>query len=162
MNAANFSTFSLGNGCWGLVRMHKHLYDFPKEWYQMVDYGVMGQLPRHKAEEAVDKPAYVTEVRHELTTGIIMGSMSPKVQQLGATEGTYKHKMIHVAHPLKKYLEECKESWDDYQKTWKENGATHDMCPTHTPLKWWKASSRTTAILWVSIVTHMVLETTST
>jgi len=129
MNAANFSTFSLGNGCWGLVRMHKHLYDFPKEWYQMVDYGVMGQLPRHKAEEAVDKPAYVTEVRHELTTGIIMGSMSPKVQQLGATEGTYKHKMIHVAHPLKKYLEECKESWDDYQKTWKENGATHEYVP---------------------------------
>jgi hypothetical protein len=129
MNAANFTTFSTGIGTTGFVRSHKFLHDHPKEYYRMAGMGFIEQLPTHKAEPKEDKPAYVSDVKYAMSSGIIMGGMSPKGEELGGTDNAYKYKMYHVCHPTDRFLAECIESWDMYQKKWKEEGWDHDYIP---------------------------------
>jgi hypothetical protein len=129
MNAANFTTFSTGIGTTGFVRQNKFMHDHPKEYYRAQGMGLLEQLPSHKADPKEDKPAYVTDVKFAMSGGIILSSMIPKGDELGGTDPAYKYRMYHVCHPIDKFLEECKASWDTYQETWKKEGWTHPYIP---------------------------------
>jgi len=89
----------------------------------------MQQLPKQKADEKMDRPAYVTDVKFQMAAGIIIDSMCPRLQERGATQSPYKHEMYHRAHPFKKFMEICIEDWDKYQKKWKAEGSTHEYVP---------------------------------
>jgi len=129
MNAANFTTFSTGIGTYGSVYTNKYLHDFPQEYGRMVGMGLLGQLPKQKADEKLDRPAYVTDVKFQMAAGIIVGSMCPKLAEKDAAQGPYKYELYHRAHPTKKFLEVCKQDWDQYQATWKADGWQHEYVP---------------------------------
>jgi len=129
MNAANFTTFSTGIGTYGSVNANKYLHDFPKEYGRMCGLGLMGQLPKQKADEKLERPAYVTDVKFQMAAGIIISSMCPKLQEKDAVCGPYKHELYHRAHPTKKFLEVCRQDWDQYQETWKAAGWQHEYVP---------------------------------
>ncbi len=46
MNAANFTTFSLGNGVCSGSHEIKFLFDYPEEYFKMEKFGVLDQLRR--------------------------------------------------------------------------------------------------------------------
>lgn len=129
MNAANFTTFSTGIGTYGGCYTNKWLHDYPQEYSNMVGQGLMQSLPRQKADEKLERPAYVTDVKFQMAAGIIVGSLCPKLAERGFLEGEYKHEMYHRAHPTKKFFELCIEDWDKYQKVFKERGFTHEYVP---------------------------------
>lgn len=129
MNAANFTTFSTGIGSHGFILTHKFLHDYPKEYYYLQSIGLLQQLPKNVADESLDKPAYVVDVKFNMSAAIILESMCPKISQLFAVDGEYKYRMYHTANPLDKFLEACKEDWDQYQATWKKMGSTHEYVP---------------------------------
>jgi len=129
MNAANFTTFSTGIGTYGTVVQYKYLHDFPKEYQRMVGMGLLQQLPKQKGDEKLDKPAYVTDVKFQMTAGIVVSSLSPALQARGVYDGPYKHELYHRCHPTRKFLEVCQEDWDKYQKQWKAQGNTHEYVP---------------------------------
>eukprot|EP00408_Alexandrium_pacificum_P030891 CAMPEP_0171283498 /NCGR_PEP_ID=MMETSP0790-20130122/67466_1 /TAXON_ID=2925 /ORGANISM="Alexandrium catenella, Strain OF101" /LENGTH=694 /DNA_ID=CAMNT_0011752789 /DNA_START=33 /DNA_END=2117 /DNA_ORIENTATION=- len=129
MNAANFATFSTGIGTTGFVRNHKFLHDYPKEYYKIQGMGYLESLPVNKANLKDDKPCYVTNVDFSMNAGIVTEGMCPKLSQLSSSDPEYKHKMYHTAHPLNRFLQECKQSWDDYQEEWKRQGSDHEYVP---------------------------------
>lgn len=129
MNAANFTTFSTGIGSHGFIHSNKYIIDYPKEYNLLVAGGILQALPRQKADEKLDKPAYVTDVKHAVTAGFIVGGLCPRADQQGGDVAAYKHKMYHMAHGTDVFLSECKKSWDMYQETWKQQGSTHDYIP---------------------------------
>jgi len=129
MNAANFSTFSTGIGTTGLVAMYKFLYDFPREFYKIQGMGLMSQLPRHKADAKLDKPAYLTDVKFAMSSSIIIEAMCPKIGFLTQRFGEYKYTMYHSAHGLDRTLEVCMGEWDKYQAEWREQGFEHEYVP---------------------------------
>jgi len=129
MNAANFTTFSTGIGTYGSVIANKYLHDFPKEYSRIAGQGLMLQLPRQKADEKLDRPAYVTDVKFQMAAGIIIDSMCPKLSEKQAGSGPYKYELYHRVHPLKKFLEVCQEDWDQYQTAWKAQGFDHEYVP---------------------------------
>ena len=111
MNAANFMTFSTGIGTYGSVNANKYLHDFPKEYGRMCGQGLLARLPKQKADEKLERPAYVTDVRFQMAAGIIINSMCPKLREKDAVCGPYKHELYHRAHPKKKFLEVCRQDW---------------------------------------------------
>jgi len=129
MNAANFTTFSTGIGSTGFVRNMKYLHDHPKQFYRLQEMGLMKQLPTNKADEKLDKPAYVFDVKYAMSAGIIMESLCPKLSELSVADPEYKYRMYHAAHPTEKYLEECIADWDNYQKMFKEQGCNREYVP---------------------------------
>merc|ERR1719352_1624120 len=78
MNASNFDTFAVGNGATGFAKTHKWYFDYPKEFYKMLDNGLMQSLPRHKEELEYEKPAYVVDVKFSMTGQMVMGMMCPQ------------------------------------------------------------------------------------
>eukprot|EP00930_Biecheleria_cincta_P037515 TRINITY_DN25760_c0_g2_i1.p1 TRINITY_DN25760_c0_g2~~TRINITY_DN25760_c0_g2_i1.p1 ORF type:complete len:753 (+),score=161.58 TRINITY_DN25760_c0_g2_i1:32-2290(+) len=129
MNAANFTTFSTGIGTTGFVRGMKYLQDNPKEFYRVRDMGVLKQLPTNKADENLDKPAYVFDVKYTMSASIILESMVPKMGELSVIDPEYKHRMYHTSHPIDYFLEECIKDWDKYQTLFKEQGCDHEYVP---------------------------------
>lgn len=127
MNAANFTSFSV-LGSIGFSRTQKYILDHPKEFFK-IQGDLMPQLPVHRAEEKEEKPAYVYGVKHAMAAGILLESMMPKVQQLGALDGEYKHKLYHASHPTDYMLKQVKASWDAYQETWQAQGSNHEYVP---------------------------------
>mmetsp|Transcript_22784 Transcript_22784/g.52045 ORF Transcript_22784/g.52045 Transcript_22784/m.52045 type:complete len:719 (-) Transcript_22784:43-2199(-) len=122
MNAANFTTFSTGIGTHGFVTENKYFHDYPKEMYKLMSMGLMQQLPRHKAEEQYDKPAYVTEVKFAMTTGMMIHMMYPRMAQLTMDTQMYKYRMYHGAHNVDRLLKTCTDEWFGYQKEWAAKG----------------------------------------
>eukprot|EP00930_Biecheleria_cincta_P100263 TRINITY_DN91890_c0_g1_i1.p1 TRINITY_DN91890_c0_g1~~TRINITY_DN91890_c0_g1_i1.p1 ORF type:complete len:762 (+),score=142.17 TRINITY_DN91890_c0_g1_i1:42-2288(+) len=129
MNAANFTTFSTGIGSTGFVRNMKYLQDHPKQFYRLQEMGLMKQLPTNKADEKLDKPAYVFDVKYAMSAGIILESLCPKLSELSMSDPEYKYRMYHTAHPTKQYLEACIADWDHYQKMFKEQGCDREYVP---------------------------------
>merc|ERR1719282_13368 len=129
MNAANFTTFSTGIGTTGFVRTNKYLHDFPREYNRMHGQGLIQQLPRHKAEDALEKPAYVTDVKFAMTGGIIIESMCPKISALKMGFSEYKYYMYHYCHSTDRTLEVTIGEWNTYQEKWKAQGRVHDYVP---------------------------------
>merc|ERR1712190_170884 len=116
MNAANFTTFSTGIGTTDFVITYKFLHDYPKEFYKIQGFGLMQALPRHKEEPAVEKPAYVTDVKFAMSGGIVLESMCPKITALKTGFPLYKHFMYHVAHSTDRVFEVAMREWDEYQE----------------------------------------------
>jgi len=129
MNAANFTTFSTGIGTSGQVLQNKYIHDFPKEYHMMVGQGLLQALPKQKADEKSERPAYVTDVKYQMSASIIVDSMCPRTAVLQQDFSPYKHEMYHRCHPTDKILKEAIEDWDKYQKEWKAQGSTHDYVP---------------------------------
>jgi hypothetical protein len=129
MNAANFTTFSTGIGTTDFVITHKFLHDFPKEFYRAQGMGLMQALPRHKEEPAVEKPAYVTDVKFGMSGGIVLESMVPRIGAMKQGFSDYKYKMYHQSHNLDRTLEVCTKEWDAYQAKWKADGFEHPYVP---------------------------------
>jgi hypothetical protein len=129
MNAANFTTFSTGIGTTDFVITYKFLHDYPKEFYRIQGLGLMQALPRHKEEPAIEKPAYVTDVKFSMTGGIVLESMCPKITGLKMGFSEYKYRMYHHAHGVDRTLEVCTKEWDAYQEKWKAMGWDHPYVP---------------------------------
>lgn len=127
MNAANFSTFTVaaGMGATVFVRSMKFLFDHPREFYRLQDLGLLKQLPTNKADEHADKPAYIFDVKYTQASQLTLESMCSKIPELSATDAEYQHRMFHTVHPTDKYLQECKEDWDRYQKMFVLQGCDH-------------------------------------
>jgi len=122
MNAANFTTFSTGIGTHGFVAENKYFHDYPMEMYKLINQGLLHTLPRHQAEQKYDKPAYVTDVKFAMTSGIIISGMNPRINLLHAADSMYKYKMYHGAHGIDRLLKTVTDEWFDYQKEWTANG----------------------------------------
>jgi len=129
MNAANFTTFSLGIGVYGGTLVNAWLYNNPHEMYQAMDKDIMAYLPVNKAKPAEDKPAYVTDVKYAQSAGMITSSFFPMTDALQAEGSAYKHALYHALHPTDQFIAECVKDWDKYQALFKENGCEHEYIP---------------------------------
>merc|ERR1712151_939795 len=111
MNAANFTTFSTGIATTDFTLTYKYLHDFPQEYYRIEAQGFVKNLPSHREEPDIEKPAYVTDVKYSMTAGIILDSMVPKIavmkQRIAAPE--YKYTMYHKAHSTDRALQVARE-----------------------------------------------------
>jgi len=126
MNAANFTTFSLGIGVHSNIKTFKYFHDFPEEYYKAEKAGLLQSLPVSKADEKLDKPAYVTDVKYAMSAGIILSAFCPMVNRLTAFDGQYKYVLFHQVHKFDEYLEQCIADWNRYQEMFKSQGCTHD------------------------------------
>mmetsp|Transcript_73236 Transcript_73236/g.160290 ORF Transcript_73236/g.160290 Transcript_73236/m.160290 type:complete len:729 (-) Transcript_73236:6-2192(-) len=123
MNAANFTTFSTGISTKGFVNTYKYLYEHPHEYYKMEKDGLLHALPCNAANEKEDKPAYVTDVKFAMSSGIIMDGLCPRLAILNDCDPVYKYRMYHACHPLDYFLDTAMKEWDHYQELWKtQNG----------------------------------------
>jgi len=129
MNAANFTTFSTGIGTTDFTITYKYLYDYPKEWYRCEANSILKQLPKHKEEPEIDKPACVVDVKFAMVAGVVLDGMLPKLQPSKAWFSDYKHEMYHKSHNTERALEVALHEWDKYQKNWKDRGIKHDYVP---------------------------------
>jgi len=120
MNAANFSTFSLGIAAYGNTMTYKYLYDNPQEYYRMEKLGLIPMLPKSKPDQKLDKPAYVVDVKYTMSASMIMDSFCPHFGQKQTQGGMYKYMLYHKVHSVDKFLSEVIEDWDKYQKMLKE------------------------------------------
>mmetsp|Transcript_34319 Transcript_34319/g.103414 ORF Transcript_34319/g.103414 Transcript_34319/m.103414 type:complete len:748 (+) Transcript_34319:83-2326(+) len=120
MNAANFTTFSLGIAVHGGVLSNKYLHDYPQEYYRIHELGVLNVLAKSKADDSLQKPAYVTDVKYSMSCGITVSAMCPNMDRQASEDGWYKYALYHKCHPTDKFLEYCVADWDKYQKMFKE------------------------------------------
>merc|ERR1712032_1313561 len=81
MNAANFTTFSLGIGTHGGAITNKYIHDYPSQWYKAVEGGVLGRLPVSKQEPQYEKPAYVTDVKFQMQAGTTISGFLPHIDE---------------------------------------------------------------------------------
>jgi len=125
MNAANFTTHSLGISVEGFVRQWKYHHDFPHVYYRAVSHGLLDTVPVHTMSKTQpDQPVYVTPVTYEMSAQIIWGSFFPELQALGAEDSLYKYCLCHTLHPVDKVFDEVLEDWNKYQKMFREQGTT--------------------------------------
>jgi len=132
MNAANFETFSTGIGTWMFSTQMKYLHDFPQEVYKaQSEHQLLEALPKHKAEPELEKPAYLTDVRHSMNAAIMLGMLIPKVTRLPGMEAVpgYWYRLYHAGQSWERTYSQCVEEWNAYQKKWREEGWEH----AHTP-----------------------------
>lgn len=129
MNAANFTTFSTGIGSYSTIINYKYMHDFPKEYDRMASMGLLQQLPRQKADEKLDRPAYLVDVKFQMAAGVIFDAMNPKLSERHAALPNYKYELYHRAYPLDKFLQTCRDDWDQYQEAWKKQGCEHEYVP---------------------------------
>lgn len=124
-----FTAFSTGLHTTRFALSHKHLFDFPKDFYKMRDEGLMNELPVTKAVDP--QPAYCVDIRTFTTAQLILSSMCPSLQELQGEFGfeKYKHTMYHCAHGTRRVLEAALAEWDEYQDQWKNRGHKHDYVP---------------------------------
>eukprot|EP00811_Abedinium_folium_P022437 NODE_317_length_3174_cov_16.876928.p1 GENE.NODE_317_length_3174_cov_16.876928~~NODE_317_length_3174_cov_16.876928.p1 ORF type:complete len:954 (+),score=266.73 NODE_317_length_3174_cov_16.876928:142-2862(+) len=129
MNAANFTTFSTGYGTTSQVMTQKFLLDYPDEYFRVEAAGLLSVLPRSKADMSCDRPAYVTDVKYAMLSGFSLGGMLP-IQMLHTKEhDPFWYALYHTIYPTDKFLTECAEDWDYYQKMMTEQGHEHEYMP---------------------------------
>eukprot|EP00747_Dinoflagellata_sp_TGD_P097639 gnl/TRDRNA2_/TRDRNA2_167193_c3_seq1.p1 gnl/TRDRNA2_/TRDRNA2_167193_c3~~gnl/TRDRNA2_/TRDRNA2_167193_c3_seq1.p1 ORF type:complete len:288 (-),score=61.40 gnl/TRDRNA2_/TRDRNA2_167193_c3_seq1:152-988(-) len=130
MNAANFTTFSLGMGVYDSSKDMKWLHDYPTEYYKAEAAGLLQELPRHPQNQELDIPAYVVDVKFTMQVGICISQWIPKRNYLNPSDTIYKHMLYHKIHPTDKFLKYCNDEWDEYQKKMIDRGqAVHDYIP---------------------------------
>jgi len=129
MHAANFTTFSGGIGYKDFAAIYKHLLDFPKIFSKASDQGLLEALPVHKSIPEEEKPAYAININHAMSSGMILGGMCPETVPLNSADEEYKHRMYHVSHPTRYFMEQCIADWDCYQAEWKRQGSTQEYIP---------------------------------
>jgi len=119
MHAANFASFSAGLGGYAMSKKNKFLLDFPSEFKMLQATGVIDMLPRMKAEE--EKPVHMTTAKYATSVGVLIDASLPRLQAMMAGLEDYCHKCVWAVNPLDKFFDECKDSWDEYQRAWKED-----------------------------------------
>jgi len=143
MHAANFETMSTGVPGWHQVYEHRYFLHYPKEMYRLIGYGLLDMLPQRKAD---DRPAYIFDVKYAMSAGVTLGSMCPKLHEGKGDLNTYKHAVMWSQCPLKEYLQQVVAEWDNYQKTWREQGWDVDYIPypytEETVKQWYKDHSQ--------------------
>uniref|UniRef100_A0A7S3WFY9 Uncharacterized protein n=1 Tax=Strombidinopsis acuminata TaxID=141414 RepID=A0A7S3WFY9_9SPIT len=76
-------------------------------------------LPKMKSEE--EKPVHMTTAKYATSIGVLIEGSLPRLQAKMVGSDDYMHKCLWAVNPLDKYFKECKDSWDDYQKDWRDN-----------------------------------------
>lgn len=126
MNAANFTTFSTGIGSYTTGIRDKYLIDFPAEQRLVLEH-CTPLLPRSKASG--EKPAHQYDAKYATTCAVVIEGVCPKITMKCAPVSDYMHTLYWTVNPLDRFLEECVQSWDAYQKDWKAQGFDHPYIP---------------------------------
>jgi len=121
VSASNFGGTSLSPGAIMWVTQGSHMMDYPKDWETMV---TSGMLPLHKAELEIDKPAYVLDARIQTSMGFVIPAFCTLLGEEAAGFGQLKRRKQLECHPLKAFLQEASEEWDEYAKKWKAEDPT--------------------------------------
>mmetsp|Transcript_49719 Transcript_49719/g.113181 ORF Transcript_49719/g.113181 Transcript_49719/m.113181 type:complete len:278 (+) Transcript_49719:2-835(+) len=129
MHAQNFTSFSTGAGSAAERYQEKWRFDFPQKVQRAIDQGMMNLLPKSKAKPDIDTPAYQYDVPYAMQVGMIIGSHMPEQGMAMGNVDDYFHEVVWACCPLKKYFEECKQSWDQYQEDWWKIGRQHAYVP---------------------------------
>lgn len=133
MNAANFEALSTGIFTTSYVTTMKLFFDYPKQMYKAQALGLFSELPKHKEEAEIEKPAYVTDVKFDQTSSMILIKFCPQLQRIMGKQaeehGNYKYAMYHKSHSFERTLKVAQDEWDAYQEEWKRRGVEHDYVP---------------------------------
>jgi len=120
VNAQNFGGTSFSPGVRSWVEQSAYFFWYPKD-FQAISQS--GMLPRHKAEQDKDRPAFVIDARYANTTGMLVGGMCPGLAEASAATTFLKSRKQLECHPMRAFVDECRSEWDDYARKWKANGA---------------------------------------
>mmetsp|Transcript_17724 Transcript_17724/g.44887 ORF Transcript_17724/g.44887 Transcript_17724/m.44887 type:complete len:642 (+) Transcript_17724:61-1986(+) len=126
VNANNFGGTSFSPGIRNLVEQSAHFFWYPKDFEGLVSTGM---LPKHKAEPEKDRPAYVIDARHATATGMLISGCCIALAEAGGAIALLKHRKQLECHPMQKFVDQCREEWDEYARKWKENGAPGEIPP---------------------------------
>jgi len=132
VNATNFGGTSFSPGVRVWVDYVAHFLWYPKDWAYLRDCGL---LPKHSAEEEIDRPAYVIDARHGTQTSMAIGSTTPAIGESQMNLGFVKRQKQLECHPTQKFLQECSEEWKAYGQKFKELGAPRECPPYPYTLK---------------------------
>jgi len=122
VNAQNFGTFSVGPAIAGNTTLVTHFLLYPDDLNVIRE-----QLPICRADE--DGPAYSPTGEHFLSTSMVCFGSLPALAMKSGHFDQMKSAKQHIAHPLQKYLEECKNEWEMYIEMF----GTDDMPPPPYP-----------------------------
>mmetsp|Transcript_158824 Transcript_158824/g.385778 ORF Transcript_158824/g.385778 Transcript_158824/m.385778 type:complete len:698 (-) Transcript_158824:118-2211(-) len=129
MHAANFSTFSAGIASYTTAMKDKFSLDYPSDIEYLLSSGVKEMLPTNKADLQLDRPAHQYDSKHAMTSAMVVEGSCPKMSATCIGVDEYFHKVTWACHPLDKYFDECKASWDQYQEQWQKDGFEHEYLP---------------------------------
>mmetsp|Transcript_115978 Transcript_115978/g.323002 ORF Transcript_115978/g.323002 Transcript_115978/m.323002 type:complete len:683 (+) Transcript_115978:89-2137(+) len=107
VNAQNFETFSVGPAIASNTTVVTHFLLYPDD----LDV-VREQLPINRADET--GPAYAPAGEHFLSTAFTLYGSLPMLSLKASHFNQMKSTKQHIAHPLHKFLEECKQEWQMY------------------------------------------------
>merc|ERR1712050_638550 len=145
LHAATFDWLAPVMPVYQAVNQDKFFFDHPREWKKLQDLGVQDMLPRRKAD---DRPAYHYDIRHAMTTSVVISSICPKLADLIPGGPKYKHKVYNKVYPVQDYIRQCQEEWDRFQQDWAAAGDTHNHVPypySDTDVKGWLAELKNSA-----------------
>jgi len=119
VDANNFGGTSFSPGAISWAENHVWLMHYPKDFVAITE---SGQMPTHKADESIDRPAYVVEARHGALTGISLGSLVPGIAERGNVLGPLARQKMWECNPIDKFLECCRNEWYGWSKQIQELG----------------------------------------
>eukprot|EP00747_Dinoflagellata_sp_TGD_P186872 gnl/TRDRNA2_/TRDRNA2_44222_c0_seq1.p1 gnl/TRDRNA2_/TRDRNA2_44222_c0~~gnl/TRDRNA2_/TRDRNA2_44222_c0_seq1.p1 ORF type:complete len:652 (+),score=131.59 gnl/TRDRNA2_/TRDRNA2_44222_c0_seq1:93-2048(+) len=109
VDANNFGGTSFSPGAISWSEQQIHLLYYPKDFAVVRDSQA---LPTHKADESIDRPAYVVEARFGSMLAITISSLVPGIGERGAITGPIKRERMWQMHPADKFLEAARLEWD--------------------------------------------------
>lgn len=118
VEARNFGSFSSGPGFATFVYVINWFLDYPAD-FELCRPG----LPKYRAGE---RPAYVPAATHLLPMMAAISQAVPMLAAQTAAIDALKHMKQRQAHPMRKYLAECRQEWENYIKYFKANGMVDD------------------------------------
>lgn len=118
VEARNFGSFSSGPSFATFVYVINWFVDYPAD----MDI-IRNQLPKQKPS---DRPAYVPSATHLLPVMTTIGTALPMLAAQTSAIDALKHMKQRMAHPMSKYLGECKREWEMYIKHFKDSGMVDD------------------------------------
>lgn len=127
VNATNFSGTSFSPGIRAWVEQSAHFLWYPNDFQLLIHCGL---IPKHPAEPEHDRPAYVVDARHGSGTSIGVGAVIPAIGESGQISGYIKRQKQLECHPMKQFLDECREEWEEYGRMFQALGAPRE-CPPY-------------------------------
>lgn len=118
VQARNFGSFSSGPAFATVVKVVNWFIDFPEDFLI-----VEKQMPRQKAGE---RPAYVPSGTYLTPMFMALSSMLPGLASDLNDMDVMKSRKQRLAHPLKEYLQECRDEWQGYIKQFRDAGIVDD------------------------------------
>lgn len=127
--ASNFGGTSFSPGVIGWATTAAWFMHFPSDFYNIIVPA--GMMPRHKTN-GEDVPAYVVDARHGTSTMMIIQACIPFLMERGGVEGSIKYERMRTLHPIRKFIDYCREDWDHYCKKLQAEGLNGPAFP-YTP-----------------------------